>query len=248
MPLENHSAVALEKHNEALWAAITRFNLFPAEYWHHSWREQLTARIGPIDPALSSQPLWVRALSTTILRELRLHDQFDFEFTDRLKRVALLDATTLQRLCLAIAGLLTRHHLRLLVSRDDANLIQRCLGHDIHRLVLEWRGPIPIAGSPLSWSADWRSTWADSDAWARHGVATLYSALPSEMPALHGRLRLKFPAQWPAASHTFTDGAFTAGAEHRQFNGNVCLQLLSVIAPGWSWLFLDHTTTTEVAA
>src|SRR3990170_2072974 len=68
-------AVPLEKDSEALWAAITRFNLFPGEYWHDSWREQLTARIGPDDPDLSSQPLWVRARSTTILRELRLHDR-----------------------------------------------------------------------------------------------------------------------------------------------------------------------------
>jgi hypothetical protein len=240
---ENAGAVALENHSDALWAAITRFNLFPGEYWHDSWREQLTARIGPVDPDLSSQPLWVRALSTTILRELRLHDRFDFEFTDRLKRMALLDATTLHRLCLALAGLLARNHLRLLVSRDDANLIQRCLGPDIHRLVVEWRGPVPIAASALSWSADWRSIWANSDAWARHGVATLYSALPADMPAMHGRLRLKFPAQWPTASFNFA-----LGAEHGQFNGNVCLKVLSLIAPAWSWIFLDSTATTEVAA
>ncbi|GFE85226.1 SctK family type III secretion system sorting platform protein [Steroidobacter agaridevorans] len=232
-----------EKNSEALWAAITRFNLFPGEYWHDSWREELTARIGPGDPDSSSQPLWVRALSTTILRELRLHDRFDFEFTDRLKRLVLLDATTLHRLCLALVGLLVRNHLRLLVSRDDANLIQRCLGPDIHRLVLEWREPVPIAASPLSWSADWRSIWSDSDAWARRGVATLYSALPIDMPALHGRLRLKFPSQWPAASFSLTNEP-----EHRQLNGDVCLKVLSLIAPSWSWLFLHDDAVAEVAA
>ena len=245
MPPDNAPAdsSAIERDSEALWAAITQFNLFPAQYWHDSWRERLIARIGPIDATLDSQPFWIRAISTTLLREQRIADQFDFDFADRVKRIALLDAPTLYRLCLAIAGLLVRQHLRLLVSRDDASLIQRCLGHDVHRLVLEWRGPVPVAASPPSWSADWRSNWADSDAWARRGVATLYSALPQETRAVHGRLRLKFPVQWP-------DAIFTASSapDQRQLNRDLISRILPLLAPGWSWLFSENLASTEVAA
>jgi len=200
---------------------VTRFNLFPAMYWHSSWREQLASRIGATQPELDSQPFWIRTLSTAILTELRLQDQFDFEFDDRAKQLALLDAMTLFRLCLALAGLLVRQHLRLLVSRDDASLIRSCLGPDIHKLVLEWRGPVPIAANPVQWSADWRSRWTDSDGWARHGVATFYSALPPHTQALHGRLRLKFPATWPDESF-----AVNVGSEQRQFNAHVIEKLL----------------------
>ena len=141
------------RDSAALSAAITTFNLFPAQYLDHSWRDALTARIGPIEPALESQPFWIRELSTAILRERQLDDQFDFDFSDRAKRLALLDGPTLNRLCLAITGLLVRQHLRLLVSRDDASLIQRSLGQGIHKLVLEWRGPMPVPASPPLWPA-----------------------------------------------------------------------------------------------
>jgi hypothetical protein len=227
----------------ALWEESKRFNLFPSLYWHDSWRAQLTARIGMTEPDLDAQPFWVRTLSTAILRELRLEEEFDFDFADRAKRLALLDGATLQRLCLAIAGLLVRQHLRLLVSRDDASLIQRCLGPDIHKLVLEWRGPMPVVATVPLWSADWRSDWSDSDAWARWGVATLYSALPPETRALHGRLRLKFPVSWPHDSF-----AARSTPDYRPLNAHVVLTLLPLVAPGWSWLFAENATTTEVAA
>lgn len=228
--------------SQLLGEAITRFNLFPALYWDDSWRAQLAARIGATEPNLDAQPFWVRALSTAILREQGIEDQFDFDFADRAKRLALLDGPTLQRLCLALAGLLVRQHLRLLVSRDDASLIQRCLGHDIHKLALEWRGPVPVVASVPLWSPDWRSRWCDSDAWARRGVATFYSALPPATRALHDRLRLKFPADWP-------DDGFVVrpAADYRQLNAQVILQLLPLVAPHWSWLFAGDIAT-DVAA
>ena len=240
MPPDPASATG---HSEPLSAAITTFNLFPAQYLQDSWRDALTARIGAIEPALESQPFWIRELSTAILRERQLDDQFDFDFTNRSKRLALLDGTTLQRLCLAIAGLLVRQHLRLLVSRDDASLIQRSLGQDVHKLVLEWRGPMPVPASPPLWPADWRTRFADSNAWARQGVATLYSALPPETRALHGRLRLKFPMGWPHDS--FSLGS---AVNHRELNANVILTLLPLVAPDWTWLFAENVATTEVAA
>jgi hypothetical protein len=240
---EASSDESSERAKEAFWAAITQFNLFPAQYWHDSWRKQVSARIGSIGADLDAQPFWIRAMSTAILREQQLEGQFDFDFADRYKRLALLDGPTLYRLCLALAGLLVKNHLRLLVSRDDASLIQRCLGPDVHRLVLEWRGPMPVAASPPSWSADWRSSWADSDAWARRGVATLYSALPYEIRAVTDRLRLKFPAAWPEASFKVSPAL-----GHRQINGDVILKILPLIAPNDSWLLAQSLATTEVAA
>jgi hypothetical protein len=232
-----------DRDGESLSEAITRFNLFPALYWHDSWRAWLTARIGPIESQLDAQPFWIREMSTAILRGQGLEEQFDFDFADPVKRLALLDAPTLHRLCLALAGLLVRQHLRLLVSRDDARLIQRCLGQDVHKLVLEWHGPLPIATSAPLWSADWRSHWVDSDAWARRGVATLYSAVSPASHALHGRFRMKFPMEWPDDSF-----AVHSAPEHRQFNANIILKLLSLLAPGWSWLFAENVVATEVAA
>ncbi|MBM0106888.1 SctK family type III secretion system sorting platform protein [Steroidobacter sp. S1-65] len=241
MPPEHASLAPHERRTP--WAAITRFNLFPAEYLHDSWREQLTARLGSIEPALSSQPFWIRELSTTLLRERQLHDQFDFDFLERSKRLALLDAPTLHRLCLVLAGLLVRQHLRLLVSRDDASLIQRSLGQDIHKLVLEWRGPMPVPAAPALWPADWRSRLGHSDAWARRGVAIIYSALPPQTLALHGRLRFKFPIGWP-------EECFSIGSalNHRESNANVVVTALSMIAPECSWLFDENVPITEVAA
>ncbi|MET0356791.1 MAG: hypothetical protein ABW044_08415, partial [Cellvibrio sp.] len=96
---------ALALTADSLFDLILKFNAFPALYAHPSWVQSLLflQDTGTTDQELN--PYWIRYLSKTLLNIFKLDQQWEFDFSNPAKKIALIDAENLMRLGHCVAAI-----------------------------------------------------------------------------------------------------------------------------------------------
>jgi len=204
-----------------------RFNLFPATYAHASWIARMAPHL-PFAEGLDDSPFWVRRLSLALLRACELDQDFDFEFSDRTKNIALLDAAVLERCARLMAGLLVREQIRHVVLGADMVALERALGREALRFALGWTAPLPVLGYVFHPHG---AAFPDEEGWTRRAVG-LASALLGVAPrATLARMQLRFPCDWGRLERPVLQ-------EHdRSRLAALFVAVLNKAAPDHAWLF-----------
>jgi hypothetical protein len=204
------------------------FNLYPATYVHPSWLERWGGVVIPNATQareLQQQPLWIRALSSALLRSEQLDQHFDCDFFDPAKRLALLDATTLTRVAGVVSATLLRQRLQRVVSQTEVGQLHACMAPEAHAFAVRWAGPLPALHVPLD-----RDTWPTRAAWERACVARMFAALPAHAIGVIGRLRMRFPREWNLSAQRLTE-------PQRAGLTRLIVAVILESAPQWGWLF-----------
>ena len=221
------------------------FNLFPAAYVHNSWLSELQedGEVLPLEGSAAGAPFRIRRLSAALLRHWHLDRQFDYDFFDHAKRLALLDATELVRIGGLAGAILMRDRIRRCVDRAAVTELQRVIGVDAHQFALS-----PFAASrdrqcaELSdvtgdWSKEWpgRSTAAGPDvaAWAAYSATLIGAAIPRTAPGVLARLLFKFPRSWSAS----TAPRLSMSPRQRMVLAELLIDILIAGRSEWRWLF-----------
>ncbi len=227
--------VSKDDNAERLFDLQLAFNLYPATYAHPSWLPQWGSVIPAAEPAdeLQAQPLWIRAVSSALLRSESLEQYFDCDFFDPAKRLALLDAITLTRIAGLVSATLLRARLRRVVGQAEVRAVHECIGAEAHAFSVRWAGALPQIHLPVE-----DDPWPTRAAWERVSVARLFSALPSHAVGVIGRLRLRFPRRWNLSAQRLVEPQRAA-----------LMQLITAVtiesAPQWGWLFQQREADGE---
>lgn len=227
-PVVDARAEAAAEAAERLVDLQLAFNLYPAMYAHESWLQRCVGPLAAESSELTLSPLWIRALSTALLRHEGLDQHCECDFFNPAKRLALMEAATLIRIGGLVTATLLRERLRRAISRAEVQAAEACMGAEAHRYAVRWQGSVPIVGSVLDGNG-----WPSRDIWQRKCVAQLFAAIPSYSLGVIGRMRLRFPCDWQLPD------------EHQpRLNEpqrvNLTRFIVAVIvdaAPEWRWLF-----------
>lgn len=219
---------ATAAHAQRLFDLQLAFNLYPATYAHVSWFARLGQGMATGEEAreLHASPLWIRALSTELLRQEQLDQHFDCDFFDPAKRLALLDAATLTRVAGLVSATLRRERLRRTIRQADVCAIHNCMGSQAHAFAVSWTGPLP-AQQPTVESEGWPTRAV----WERASVAQLLTALPSHATGVIGRLRMRFPRDWELPRQPLLEESLRVGLTQ------LIVGVIAQAAPHWRWLF-----------
>lgn len=207
-----------------------RFNLFPATYAHASWIARISRHVPQPDRFNEpcDSPFWLRRLSLALLRACKVEQDFDFDFSERTKNIALLDAAVLERCARLMAGLLVRDQVRQVVLGADMMAIERTLGRETHRFVLGWTAPLPALGYTFHPRG---AAFPDNEGWTRRAVGLVGALLGDVSRATLARMQLRFPCDW--ASHKRP----VLQEEDRAKLTGIFVAVLNKAEPEHAWLF-----------
>ena len=212
-----------------------RFNLFPATYAHASWIARLGRHL-PLADGLDDSPFWMRRLSLALLQACQLDQDFDFDFAERTKNIALLDAAVLERCARLMAGLLVRDQIRHAVLSADMMAIERTLGREAHRFALGWTAPLPLLGYVFHPHG---AAFPDNEGWTRRAVGLAGALLGDAPRATLARMQLRFPCDW---------GSLQRPALQEQDRTRLAALFVAVLnkaAPEHAWLFATPGGTAQ---
>ncbi|HEY5808824.1 MAG TPA: SctK family type III secretion system sorting platform protein, partial [Povalibacter sp.] len=180
---------------DALFELQLQFNLFPARYAHLTWIEEAGFLQGAADAGLlADSSFWIRRVSDTLLRRNDLDRQFDLDFSDHIKRLALLDFRELARIGGCAASVLLRDQLRRTVRGTQVEAIRACIGADAHVYALNWNHPVPALQS-----VDLQARWDDVQHWEMQSAGLVSLCIPPNAPGTLRRLWFKYPHSWRTA-------------------------------------------------
>ena len=188
--------------------AIAEFNFMPSRYIHTSWLPQTLQDL--IALAEEQGPAH-HTLSKHLLGHYHLSDNYDFDFSNKLKHIALLRPDRLHYLYTALGFVLNATVIQKVISGIYIRRIKSVVGQDIYTLVAKaplfvlrsstftvYHVPLPGATRPTR-PAD---TGDDEQAWqawlvAIHqaGMRLLAAIFSSQPPAFIQRLCFKSPKQ-----------------------------------------------------
>jgi hypothetical protein len=235
-PRDASAAAAAEPaHAERLLDLQLAFNLYPAWYAHPSWLATLgdASLLAEEYCELRTSPQWLRAMSTALLCAGQLQHHFDCDFFDPAKRLALIDAVTLTRIGGLVSATLMRERLRRVVLQSEMRAVHACMGAEAHEFAVRWSGLLPMVGPAIESGA-----WPMRATWERNSIAQLFSALPSHAIGVIGRLRMKFPCDWPASRQRLVE-------PQRVGLTKLIVGVLLQSGTPWNWLFAPDFTAAH---
>ena len=209
------------------------FNLFPATYVHPDWLAEMGLPLCGAAESISS-PFWVRRLSNALLRRWCLDQQFDCDFFDPAKRLALMDAAELIRLGGLAGAVLMRDRIRRTVDRASIAVMRQTIGGDAHYFALRFERQLPELDALSSqWSRQWNGSWPEVDAWTARSAILATSAIPATAPGVLARLLLKFPRSWTSeASYRLR-----LTENQRASLAQLLAGIVTECSTEWAWLF-----------
>jgi hypothetical protein len=207
-----------------------KFNLFPAMYAHQSWIEHLglKANLGMAQMKSATSTFWLRRLSDALLRARELDRQFDFDFFDRAKRVALLDDQALARVGGLVAAVLVREHLRGAVRGPEVEALQHAIGSAARRFALRSNLDLPPVPAQLCRLGRHSPTPVT---WARRVAVLVTAIIPVTSPGTLGRLQFKFPQSWARLKRLQLTEKERVGLTE------LFVAVISQESKEWAWLF-----------
>ncbi|HSD37141.1 MAG TPA: hypothetical protein VLC92_06510 [Rhodocyclaceae bacterium] len=204
--------------SDALFDLVMRFNLFPAEYAHPSWLIAPDAFLEPLglgdlsimhaaaqgsaqcpDFSLSpvpsyATPMWMRHMSIALLGLRDLESQYDFDYSDTGKRLALLDTPSLLSLARQAAALLARPFLQGLIRGDEVAAVDAVIGRALRIQTLAQPAGVEHIALALKKIRDLAcGAMLDAGIWSTLPMQIALSVLPEDAAGTRARLRFRFP-------------------------------------------------------
>ena len=182
---------------DPLFDAVLRFNLFPSEYVHPSWIEMVDNALPRVfSPVSRTNAFESRCLSRALLSLCAAEDDFDFDFSDHGKRIALLPHDALISLGMHVIAVLAQSQLREAVMRTQIHAINRAIGEDVRIFGLRWQiegNRMPPALSELSKMVSTHLSDAGRSHWC--AVRLIRALVPANAVAVARRIALKQPVR-----------------------------------------------------
>jgi len=240
---ESARSVGARADDAGLFDLQLKFNLLPATYAHPSWSENSSYLLPEGGPAFNRRsPFWIRRWSAVLLGEWELDRQFDFDFSDPGKRLALLDPQTLARIGGFAAALLVRDQLLRVIRGADVVSLRRTLGSEPYQYALSRERPLAAMDLP-SELCRLSAPWPEPDVWHLRILTVVFSALPSSAAGVIERLRLKFPRNWtgsPTLPLPVTEAA-------RLSLSQLFIAIIHDECPEWAWLFDSRAPSASLS-
>jgi hypothetical protein len=235
VPRDSSAIIAEPKDAERLLDLQLAFNLYPAWYAHPSWLATLgdATTLAEEFCELRNSPQWIRAVSSALLRGGQLHQQFDCDFFDPAKRLALIDAGTLTYIAGLVSATLLRERLRRIVAHSEVRAVQQCMGEEAHAFAVRWQGLLPMIAPIID-----KGGWPSREIWERNSVALLLSALPGHAIGVLGRLHMKFPIDWLEPHRRLIE-------PQRVGLTRLIIAVLLQAGTSWNWLFAPDITSMQ---
>ena len=118
-----------------LFQKVAEFNLYLVRYIDTSWLK--TVKLSPLVSQLRQSGNADFHLSHYLLAQFSLHDDFDYEFDEPVKRIALVSNEVLLSTATYIGIILNEDVIRNAVRRDERVALENCLGADAYRFAVK---------------------------------------------------------------------------------------------------------------
>lgn len=137
--------------------------------------------------------MWLRHMSMALLGLRDLHRQYDFDYADSGKRMALLPTRSLLRVCEQAAALLARPLLQGLIRGEEVVAVDAVIGKPLRVQTLAAQAGIEHLATALSKvQAHAATAIADAEAWSSLAMQIALSVLPDDSQGTRARLRFRF--------------------------------------------------------
>ncbi|WP_062267270.1 SctK family type III secretion system sorting platform protein [Endozoicomonas arenosclerae] len=183
-----------EGHQLELFQSVAEFNLYLVRFIHHSWLK--TIKLSPLVKQLRQAGNADYHLSHFLLKEFDLANDYDYDFDEKHKRIALADEEAILRLCLYLGIILNESVIRNTIKKQERLLLEQLLGEEAFRFAVKKAQFFSRIGSDLgpSFLIDWDHLDSFKNYLMQSGLQVLGRAFSESSPAFIKRLELKLPA------------------------------------------------------
>ena len=130
-----HQALVEHHSGLELFQSVAEFNLYLIRYIHPSWLK--TVKLSPLVQQLRQQCNADYHLSHYLLKQFQLNNEFDYEFMENHKRIALADEAVLSELALYTGATLNESIVRNALMRSQKQALSECLSEPLYRFVTQ---------------------------------------------------------------------------------------------------------------
>ncbi|MGI9283346.1 MAG: SctK family type III secretion system sorting platform protein [Endozoicomonas sp.] len=179
-----------------LFQSVAEFNLYLVRFIHHSWLK--TIKLSPLVKQLRKAGNADYHLSHFLLEEFGLANDYDYEFDERHKRVALADEYAIQKLALYLGIILNENIIRNTIRKQERLLLEQALGEEAFRFAVKKAQFFSRVGSDLgpSFLIDWDHLDSFKNYLLQSGFQVIGRAFSDSSPAFLKRLELKLPVSF----------------------------------------------------
>lgn len=185
---------------DRLFDLVLRFNLFPAEYAHPGWLAMLDKVLPGIfsfDDEIRRTGYRIRSLSRALLALCNAEHSFDFDFSDSVKRIALLPCDCLSSLGMHVASVLAQPHLQKFVNKEQVRAINQAIGSEVRLFSLRWCAQQGFASTQVGALGNAVAGHLfETDRFQQCAMQLVLTLIPEEASAVSTRLILKYPVAW----------------------------------------------------
>ncbi|MGF1526667.1 MAG: SctK family type III secretion system sorting platform protein [Candidatus Competibacterales bacterium] len=173
---------------------ICEFNFSPSKYIHDSWLESLSINFPLVK--LREHPRILNRIDNYLLNQLKLSDQFWFDFSDPIHRIALLSNDELAKIALYTGLVLNANVIKKTISREQVLHIKTSLGDEAYKFAVKRATELaPKTAAPsFTWSYSESSYKAHATVCGLKCIAIPFAG--NDPAAIVQRLLLKLPMNW----------------------------------------------------
>jgi hypothetical protein len=202
----------------------------PAAYVHDSWLDDLPQ--GALVRRLRDQPLALAGLSRYLCDQLLAGESSSLDFTPRWRRLSLLDAPALMRLCLYLGLTLRNDEIRWEIAGSKVRLMRQSLGDEAYAFAVK---RAPFFGAPPVFAFEPPPQEARMR-FAMIGARFCGERVMASDPGAARRMALKLPRAWSAGWDVGAQ-ASTRLNDEPGFSP-LMNKLIKEVAPPWAPLFV----------
>lgn len=182
-----------ERQNLDLFQKVAEFNLYLVRYVDTSWLKAV--KHSPLVGQLRQAGNADFHLSHYLLTQFSLHDDFDYDFDEPIKRIALADAEIILSTAFYIGIILNESIIRNTIRKDERIALEECLGSDAYRFAVKKAQFVSRAASQQGPSLliDWNRLQRFKEYLQISGLQVIGKAFANSPEAFKKRLELKLP-------------------------------------------------------
>ena len=182
---------------------IATFNFNPLDYIDSSWLEGIKG--GKMIRRLQKTPRCHSLLNRYLISYFKLENQYDFDLTQGLRSVVLLESSALTNLIQYLGLIANRKVLRSMIRKQDREALKSCIGAETYDVVTQQTRHLKLDDFAIS---GFRIDLNDMDTFRNHilqtGLYCMGAAFASESRSVVMRMQLKLPVDW---KELFAQGA-----------------------------------------
>ncbi|MRI32164.1 hypothetical protein EOPP23_04030 [Endozoicomonas sp. OPT23] len=191
-----HHPLIDQSNGLELFQSVAEFNLYLIRYIHPSWLK--TVKLSPLVQQLRQENNADYHLSHYLLKQFQLNNEFDYEFIENHKRIALADEGELTALALYTGATLNEGIIRNALLSSQRQAFAECLGEPLYRFATQKAQFIARFDQQLGPSLliDWDHLEQFKHYLLLSGLQVLGTAFSSCPEAFKKRLLLKMPTDY----------------------------------------------------